>query len=199
MIKTLFVDDSVMATRRVQKVLSNTCVLDCAADFGEALALIASNEYEVFLVDQSTKNSCGLELARAIRGMDIYQATPILLFSSSLNNSLAFAAMKAGINRCLEKSLSPEQLIASINKVVQELVIDVVDLYQLETKCLRWWDGTQWFEFSPELKTMVCSRSKKGVHEQMHKLLLEYSEQCRNQNVFCEDIEVTVHATKFKD
>ena len=196
MARVLFVDSSTTAVRRAQKLYGKLGDIDAAYDMPEALEKIAANNYDLFMLAHKLQTGSGIELSRAIRGMEIYEKTPILLFTHDRRNQLLYAAMDAGVNYCFEKTSLPETVVETALKQIEEPSFDKVELEYLETKCLQWRLGNVFYQYSPEFGVTSSGLSREDAHQRMAELLLEAYKTKQRIYVFSEEIDLAYHCLK---
>ncbi|ABF11825.1 ATP-binding protein [Cupriavidus metallidurans] len=89
--------------------------VDVAGDGREALALTASQSYDLILTDLQMPSMDGYELARTMRERGI--TVPIIAVTASVGPDLQSACQKAGINRCLTKPVR----LAALRELIEPL------------------------------------------------------------------------------
>ena len=193
MIRALFVDDSATAGRLLQKQLGGVCELECVHDVPEALQRIVTAHYDLFLIDYRLEQGTGIELARTIRGMDLFRDTPILLLSHGMTEEVAFAAMRAGINQSLDKMVTPEELREVVLKQVAQPTIVEVHPERITTRCLCWKADNIYYEYSPQYGLRISAPTMKDAHRRMAEALQLAFEKDPQLEVLSEDVEVTSH------
>ncbi|SMP41018.1 sigma-54-dependent transcriptional regulator [Noviherbaspirillum suwonense] len=81
---------------------------DCAANLGEARALLAKNAYAMVLTDMRLPDGLGIELVREVAAA--YRNTPIAVITAFGSADNAVAALKAGAFDYLSKPVALDQL-----------------------------------------------------------------------------------------
>ncbi len=173
MIKTLFVDDSSIACKLAKKNLEELCNIDYASDIPEALSKIVTDHFSVFILDYKLLSGTGLELARTIRSMDEYKDVPILLLSSVMSNQIAYAAMRARINKSFNKLISYETVKAEILKQIKNPTIEKVKLEAIETRCIAWRNDLNFYQYSPEFNLTVLAASAEEANRKMEEAIVQ--------------------------
>ncbi len=82
--------------------------VDCAANLGEARALLARNAYAMVLTDMRLPDGLGIELVREVAAA--YRNTPIAVITAFGSADNAVAALKAGAFDYLSKPVALDQL-----------------------------------------------------------------------------------------
>jgi two-component system chemotaxis response regulator CheY len=129
MIRTLHLDDSTMALKMIERILRDICTVDCFADIGKASSAIREKQYELILTDYSLCGGTGFNFVERVRRTKGYEKTPIILLAASLSSSLAFKAMKVGINESFSKMIPARELKAALLRQVESPYIKNVDLF----------------------------------------------------------------------
>jgi len=89
--------------------------VDVAGDGREALALTASQSYDLILTDLQMPSMDGYELARTMRERGI--TAPIIAVTASVGPDLQSACQQAGINRCLTKPVR----LAALRELIESM------------------------------------------------------------------------------
>lgn len=137
-IRILIVDDHPVVRQGLRSLLAGHPDLDIvgeADDGAEVLPFLSKNLVDVILLDIQMKKQSGIEVARRVR--TAHPNIKIIVLTTYDDESLLSAAMEAGIQGYLLKSVSHETLPDSIRAVVQgekllspKLVSTVMDQYQ---------------------------------------------------------------------
>ena len=107
--KILIIDDS-QVMRNIHKNVLAENKIDrgrfLEADNGDAaLNLALENEVALFLVDWNMPGLNGLELVKAIRAMDQYRTTPIVMITSEAARYHVLEAVEAGVTDYVVKPI----------------------------------------------------------------------------------------------
>jgi len=86
-----------------------------AATGAEALAALASGDYDVAVIDLSLPDRSGLDVVAAVTRADL----PMLILSMEREEEYALRALREGAAGYLEKNSAPDQLIAAIKRLAQ--------------------------------------------------------------------------------
>lgn len=119
-VKILIVDDHTVVRAGLRQIISEAAdmqVVAEAASAKEALEKVASQEFELVLLDVSLPDKNGLEVLKQIKGA--YPMIRVLLLSMHAEDQYGIRALKAGAAGYLTKESAPEQLIAALRKVSQ--------------------------------------------------------------------------------
>jgi two-component system invasion response regulator UvrY len=120
MIRILVADDHAVVREGVKRILSETADLVIAGEAGhgqEVLAKVATEPWDVVLLDISMPGRNGLEVLQQLR--HLCPALPVLVFSMHPENQYAVRAFRAGAAGYLTKDSLPEELVTAIRKIVQ--------------------------------------------------------------------------------
>lgn len=190
MIKTLFVDDNPIALRMQEKQFSDICEFSSARDVPFALRLILENVFEFFVIDYTLPTGSGLELSRTIRAMDNHKKTPIILLSATMDDDIAYAAMRAGVNVSFDKMTPSSQIKATMLEMIEAPFIIEVVRERWQTKCIEWQKDGIFFQFCPELNITVSDTSAAGVSIKMEQRLVERVSTGCVTHIFSHDINI---------
>ncbi len=119
--KILLVDDSKTMREIIRSVLAQIDDVEvCEAVGGhEGLALAASVEPDLVLVDQLMPEVDGLQFIRAFRERDT--RTPIILLGCSNDRRQVVEAIRAGANNFLAKPFTPDLLGQRVRETMEAL------------------------------------------------------------------------------
>ena len=81
-----------------------------AEDGLEALEVAKNKQFDLVITDHNMPNMLGLDMAEALRKMEGYQTTPILMLATESDPRLKEKGKAIGINGWVLKPLSPEPL-----------------------------------------------------------------------------------------
>lgn len=86
-------------------------------DGQQALAMIESNQYDLYIIDINIPHIDGLDLVKFIRG--IYINIPIMIITASLEIKNLLTAFDYGCNEYMKKPFHLKELEVRINKLLQ--------------------------------------------------------------------------------
>ncbi|WP_396587209.1 response regulator [Bermanella sp. R86510] len=119
MAKILAVDDSASMRQMVTFTLKGAGhdVLE-ASDGSEALKLAQGQAVDLVLSDVNMPNMNGIELCKNLRQLPNYKFTPILMLTTESAGDKKMEGKSAGATGWIVKPFNPEQLLATIKKVL---------------------------------------------------------------------------------
>ena len=119
MASILAVDDSASMRQMVTFTLKGAGydVIE-AGDGQEALNLARSKKVNLVLTDVNMPKMDGIALIRALRGLPDYRFTPMLMLTTESAADKKQEGKAAGATGWLVKPFNPEQLLATIKKVL---------------------------------------------------------------------------------
>lgn len=119
MTKILAVDDSASMRQMVSFTLKSAGFeVTEASDGVEALRVAQSQVFDVVISDVNMPNMDGLSLAKELRALSSYRFTPILMLTTESSNEKKQAGRAAGATGWIVKPFNPDQLLATVNKVI---------------------------------------------------------------------------------
>jgi EAL domain-containing protein (putative c-di-GMP-specific phosphodiesterase class I) len=114
----LVVDDEPEIVNVTRRFLASVGIDSVGCHDGvEALYLLSSRKFDAIISDVSMPNMGGLELVRAIRGLD--QDVPVIMVTGDPSIESAVEAIEHGIYRYLTKPVAPQRLIDATSKAIQ--------------------------------------------------------------------------------
>jgi two-component system chemotaxis response regulator CheY len=119
MTRILAVDDSTSMRQMVAFTLKSAGFdVAEAADGAVALDMAKKEKFKLVLADVNMPNMDGLALVRALRGLPEYKFTPMLMLTTESTPEKKMEGKSAGATGWLVKPFNPEQLIATIQRVL---------------------------------------------------------------------------------
>ena len=121
-VKILVIDDSVVMRRINRNVLVEHKVPDGdiidAEDGAQALKAAAAHRIGLFLVDWNMPKLDGFQLVKALRAMEKYAETPIIMITSEAAKYNVVDAIKAGVTNYIVKPIKGDLLWSKLQKYV---------------------------------------------------------------------------------
>ncbi|MEE4246634.1 MAG: response regulator [Kangiellaceae bacterium] len=119
MTKILAVDDSSSMRQMVSFTLKSAGYdVSEASDGQEALNLAKSGKFDVVISDVNMPVMDGITLVKNLRQLPDYKFTPILMLTTESAGDKKMEGKQAGATGWIVKPFNPEQLVATIKKVV---------------------------------------------------------------------------------
>jgi len=119
MSRILAVDDSASMRQMVSFTLKAAGYDVTEAEDGlAALNIAKTQKFSLVLADVNMPNMDGLSLVRALRGLPDYKFTPLLMLTTESTPEKKAEGKSAGATGWLVKPFNPEQLIATIQRVL---------------------------------------------------------------------------------
>jgi len=119
MSRILAVDDSASMRQMVSFTLKAAGYDVTEAEDGlAALNIARQQKFSLVLADVNMPNMDGLSLVRALRGLPEYKFTPLLMLTTESTPEKKAEGKSAGATGWLVKPFNPEQLIATIQRVL---------------------------------------------------------------------------------
>lgn len=119
MARILAVDDSASMRQMVSFTLKGAGhdVVE-ACDGAEALKLAQTNQVDLVLTDVNMPNMDGVTLIKELRALPSYKFTPMLTLTTESGTDKKMEGKQAGATGWIVKPFSPDQLLATIKKVL---------------------------------------------------------------------------------
>ena len=119
MTKILAVDDSASMRQMVSFTLKSAGFdVTEASDGVEGLNIAKSKTFDVIISDVNMPNMDGLTMVKEIRSLKNYKFIPILMLTTESSTDKKQAGRAAGATGWIVKPFNPDQLLATVNKVV---------------------------------------------------------------------------------
>ena len=118
-LKVLFIEDDEIVRQSTYKVLKNLFTeIDIACDGMEGLEKFNSNKYDLIITDLEMPKLDGVEMLKIIKKAqpDVY----IIILSAMNNSHYLIDTIKIGIDRYLFKPLALNQLLESLEGIIQK-------------------------------------------------------------------------------
>ena len=117
--RILAVDDSASMRQMVGYTLRQAGFDVAEAEDGvAALALARSEKFGLVLCDVNMPNMDGITLVRELRQLPDYRFTPLLVLTTESGSDKKAEGKAAGATGWLVKPFNPEQLVATVQRVV---------------------------------------------------------------------------------
>jgi len=118
-VKILAVDDSASMRQMVTFTLKGAGYdVEEAADGQQALDIAKGNKFNLVISDVNMPVMDGIALIKELRGLPDYKFIPILMLTTESTADKKQEGKSAGATGWIVKPFNPEQLLATIKKVV---------------------------------------------------------------------------------
>ncbi len=120
-IKILIVDDFSTMRRILKNILKQlgfTNVTE-ADDGTTALEQIKANNFDLIISDWNMPQMTGLDLLKAIRGMEEYKAIPFLMVTAEAQKQNVIEAVQAGVSNYVVKPFTAEAISDKLEKILK--------------------------------------------------------------------------------
>jgi two-component system chemotaxis response regulator CheY len=115
----LAVDDSASMRQMVSFTLKGAGhVVVEAADGDEALSIAKESDFDLVITDVNMPNMDGISLIRELRMLPKFKFTPLLMLTTETKKDKKQAGKEAGATGWIVKPFNPDQLLATVNKVL---------------------------------------------------------------------------------
>ena len=138
MTSILIVDDHPMMRRGMRQLIEMQEGLQVVAEAGsgeEALALAATHEPDMILMDLNMKGMDGIQAVEALRQKEV--AACIIMVTVSDSDSDVIAALRAGADGYLLKDLEPEELVSALLQAERGQLVISPQLTRILASTLR--------------------------------------------------------------
>ena len=119
MASILAVDDSASMRQMVSFTLKGAGYdVTEAKDGQEALQIAKANKYNLVITDINMPLMDGITLTKELRSLPAYKFTPILTLTTESSGEKKMAGKQAGATGWIVKPFNPDQLLATVKKVL---------------------------------------------------------------------------------
>lgn len=120
--KILIVDDSAMLRDMLIYSLNNGGFEDVseASDGLEALEIAQLRDFDLVITDINMPNMNGFELIKALRNLNSYKKTPLLVLSTEKSDEMKKNGRESGATGWIIKPFVPEKLIEVVNLILSK-------------------------------------------------------------------------------
>lgn len=119
MASILAVDDSASMRQMVTFTLKGAGYdVTEAKDGQEALNIAKTNKFNLVITDVNMPNMDGITLTRELRALPTYKFVPILTLTTESSTDKKMAGKQAGATGWIVKPFNPDQLLATVKKVL---------------------------------------------------------------------------------
>ncbi len=119
MTKILAVDDSASMRQMVAFTLKSAGFDVVDADDGDKALKIAQGEsFDLVITDVNMPNMDGISLCQELRKLADFKFTPILMLTTESSIEKKQAGRAAGATGWIVKPFNPDQLLATVNRVI---------------------------------------------------------------------------------
>jgi two-component system chemotaxis response regulator CheY len=119
MANILAVDDSISLRKLVAATLASAGHKVTEANDGvEGLAAAEKAVFDLVISDVNMPNMDGLTLLRKLRALPAFKTRPILILTTEMDPERKKQAKEAGATGWIVKPFNPEQLVATVRKVL---------------------------------------------------------------------------------
>jgi two-component system chemotaxis response regulator CheY len=117
--RILAVDDSASMRQMVAFTLTSAGFeVAEAADGDIALEMAQKEKFKLVLADVNMPNMDGISLVKALRNLPDYKFTPLLMLTTESGPEKKQEGKAAGATGWLVKPFNPEQLVATVKRVI---------------------------------------------------------------------------------
>jgi two-component system, chemotaxis family, chemotaxis protein CheY len=118
--RIMTIDDSPSLRQMVSLTLENAGyeVIE-ACDGRDAVSKLGGREYHLFVTDLNMPGMDGIELTRKLRSMPEYRFVPIVLLTTESHQEKKMQGKAAGATGWIVKPFKPEDLLATVKKVMR--------------------------------------------------------------------------------
>lgn len=116
----LVIDDSSTIRRLLSLILRKKDYLVAEAEDGiDAMEKLSHVQAELIIVDLNMPNMDGIEFVKSLRSNYYYMDTPVIMLTTTKDDTLRRDAFQAGVNMFLNKPIQPDVLLFKVESLLQ--------------------------------------------------------------------------------
>jgi two-component system chemotaxis response regulator CheY len=120
--KILIVDDSQTIRRLITYMLrKNNYIIAEAEDGLDAMEKLGNIEVDLVIVDLNMPNMDGIEFVKTLRNNYYFMDTPVIMLTTTRDDTLKRSALDAGVNMFLNKPVQPDILLYKVESLLGEV------------------------------------------------------------------------------
>jgi two-component system chemotaxis response regulator CheY len=120
--KILVIDDAMVMRNIHKNILLDFGIPDAdlfeAPDGKQALQIATSSSIDLFLVDWNMPELSGIDFVKAVRAMDCYKETPIIMVTSEAAKYNVLEAIEVGVTNYIVKPIKADMLKEKLGKYI---------------------------------------------------------------------------------
>ncbi len=122
-IKTLVVDDSLMARNHISKILRNMGIENImqVENGKEAIKALQADYFDLLFTDYNMPEMDGQELVKYVRNNSTQGSIPIIMVTSESNESHLAAVRQAGVSAICDKPFDANSILALLQQILRDM------------------------------------------------------------------------------
>jgi CheY-like chemotaxis protein len=156
----LYVDHSSTSQILMRKYLEGVASLTPAASVDAAIALLADHKFQLMIAGYDFAEGNALPLIEYIRASQAHKKMPVIVISSSMDDSLFTRIIRAGANDGMAKPLQVEAFRAMVTRMLTSPYVRHLENQVIDVSCFRWHSTRGVCEYCPELDITVTGSTK---------------------------------------
>lgn len=173
--KLLYVEDSTISLKIINKTLPDSIVLIGAQTITEAENYLRNEgPFDCILIDYNLPTGNGIEFGKRLRRIPKFKKTPLILTSASLDEDIIQGADSSGFNQCISKMSPPKKIREQILQQLENHNYKHFSIDKVVYNCVAWEHNNEYFQYSPDFKFIVHGKTEELAHKQMEKLLASH-------------------------
>lgn len=119
-LRVLVVDDSPLALKMINRVLSGLGVVDMtnASDGSKAISILENKSFDLVVTDYNMPEVNGAELAEFIRHSPAHSHIPVLMVSSDAHQTQLSHVVQSGVDALVAKPFAPDEVRKLLYKIL---------------------------------------------------------------------------------
>jgi two-component system chemotaxis response regulator CheY len=116
----LVIDDSSTIRRLLSLILRKKDYLIAEAEDGiDAMEKLSHVQADLIIVDLNMPNMDGIEFVKSLRSNYYYMDTPVIMLTTTKDDTLRRDALQAGVNMFLNKPIQPDVLLFKVESLLK--------------------------------------------------------------------------------
>jgi CheY-like chemotaxis protein len=173
--EVLYVDHSTTSQVLMRKYLEGLASLTLASSLDAALQLLRDHQFKLMIAGYDFAERNALELIQFVHTSPAHHQMPVIVISSSMDESLLTRILRAGANDGMSKPLRVEEFRAMVTRMLCAPYVRKLEHSVIDVACLQWRSNPGFSQFCPDLNLTVTGATREEVSARMCAALQEHS------------------------
>lgn len=167
----LYIDDSRMSQQIMPRFLEGLCTVVAASSLEEGWQKLHAESFDLIIADYLYPEGDVLEFLQQLRKEKDTGETPVIVASGSMDRRMVSHAMRMGANDCLQKPYRKQEVCDMVERMLKCPYVKTFQNDVAVVAAVEWEQNGKFFQFGPELNTLVEGNSSAEVAEKMQEAI----------------------------
>jgi CheY-like chemotaxis protein len=172
--EVLYVDHSTTSQTLVGKYLDGIASLTFATSIDAAIQILGERRFKLMVAGYDFAEGNILEIIQHVRTSPVHGQMPVIIISSSLDETLLTRILRAGANDGMSKPLNVPVFQAMVARMLAEPYVRSLEYRVIDVACFQWRTNLGVCEFCPELNLTITGATREDVTNRMRAALQEH-------------------------